>query len=176
MLILTGQKSKKGEELIVRYLNEEGLLKKKVKSPNIEFGYIFRFPPGQERQSMQVVNPLNTDYIVISLGIQIPDVFVQALNAIEPQKKIQFYIDIRKFLFAQNFLFRFELALNRYHISDQLYFGEGGNISKDNLFKSVRKIYNSSQYCTLLLEEYCMDKVDKKYLEPSDLADPHFYT
>jgi hypothetical protein len=176
MLSLTGQKSKKAEELLVRYLDEEELLRKKVSNPNIEFGYIFKFPPRQQRQSMQVVHPLKSDYIVISLGIQVPDVFVQALNTIEPHKKVQFYIDIRKFLFAQNFLFRFELALNRYHISDQLYFKEGGHISKDRFFKSVRKIYNASQYCTLLLEEYCMDKVDKKYLEPTDLTDPHFYS
>lgn len=176
MLTLTGQKSKKAEELLVRYLDEEDLLTKKVSDTKIEFGYIFKFPPGQQRQSMQVINPMKSDYVVISLGIQIPDVFIQALNAIEPNKKIQFYIDVRKFLFEQNFLFRFELALNRFHISDQIYFKEGGTISKDKFFKSVRKIYNASQYCTLLLEEYCMDKIDKKYLEPSDLTDPHFYS
>lgn len=176
MLSLTGQKSKKAEELLVRYLKEEKVLRKKIINPKIEFGYVFGFPPRQQQQSMQVVHPKESDYVVISLGIQIPDVFVQALNAIEPQKKVQFYIDIRKFLLAQNFLFRFELALNRYNISDQLYFREGGNISKDKFFKSVRKIYNASQYCTLLLEECCMDKIDKKYLEPSDLTDPHFYS
>ncbi|MFX1321124.1 MAG: DUF2299 family protein [Promethearchaeota archaeon] len=173
---MTGPKSKKVEDLLVRYLKEENLLKKKIINPEIEFGYVFGFPPKQQRQSMQVVSPKKGDYIVISLGIQIPDVFIQALNDIEPQKKVHFYIDIRKFLLAQNFLFRFELALNRYHISDQLYFEEGGVISKDKFFKSVRRIYNASQYCTLLLEEYCMDKVDKKYLEPRDLTDPHFYS
>ncbi|MFX1411961.1 MAG: DUF2299 family protein, partial [Promethearchaeota archaeon] len=172
MLGLPGQKSKKAEELLVGYLKEEELLRKKIKDPNIEFGYIFGFPPRQQKQSMQVVHPKESDYIVISLGIQIPDVFIQALNDIEPQKKVQFYIDIRKFLLSQNFLFRFELALNRYHISDQLYFSEGGIISKDRFFKRVRNIYNASQYCTLLLEEYCMDKVDKKYLKPSDLTNP----
>ncbi|MFW9784104.1 MAG: DUF2299 family protein [Candidatus Heimdallarchaeota archaeon] len=173
---MAGQKSKKAEDMIVRYLDEEDLLNKKVSDSKVEFGYIFRFPPNQQRQSMQVVHPINSDYVVISLGIRIPDVFVQALNAIEPHKKVQFYIDIRKFLFTQNFLFRFELALNRFHISDQLYFKEGGQISKNKFFKTVRKIYNASQYCILLLEEYCMDKIDKKYLEPSDLADPQFYS
>lgn len=176
MLSLTGQKSKKAEELLVRYLKEENLLRKKISNPKIEFGYVFGFPPGQKQQSMQVVHLKESDYIVISLGIQIPDVFTQALRAIEPQKKNQFYLDIRKFLLAHNFLFRFELALNRYNISDQLFFKEGGNISKDKFFKSVRKIYNAFQYCTLLLEEYCMDKVDKKYLKPNDLTDPLFYS
>jgi hypothetical protein len=120
--------------------------------------------------------PINMDYIATSLGIQIEDVFVQALDAIEPQKKIQFYTEVRKFLLQQNLLFRFELALNRYQITDQIYLEEGGGISKDRFFISIRKIYNASLYCHILMEEYCIDKIDKKYLQPSDLTDPNLYS
>lgn len=176
MLSLTGQKTKKVEDLLVRYLKEENVLRKKITNPNYEFGYTFGFPPGQQQHPLQVVMPKGKDYIAISLGVQIQDVFIKALDAIKPQKKIQFYNDVRKFLLQHNFLFRFELALNRYQIIDQIFLEEGKEISKDRFFKSIRKIYNSSLYCHILMEEYCIDKLDKKYLKPTDLTDSHFYT
>ncbi|MFX1497778.1 MAG: DUF2299 family protein [Promethearchaeota archaeon] len=173
---MTSQKSKKAEDLLLKYLEGENILRKKITDPKIEFGYVFGFPTGQQRHPLQVIMPKDKDYITISLGVQIQDVFVQALDAIEPNKKTQFYIELRKFLLQNNLLFRLELTLNRYQITDQIYLEESGFISKDRFFKTVRKIYNSTLYCHFLMEEYCIDKIDKKYLEPSDLADPALYS
>lgn len=164
----------KVESIILDYLKKENLFSKEVNNPKLEFGFLFSFPPGLNKVPMQVMQPKGNDFIVITLGIQIPDAYIKALNSLDTKKKNQFYFDIRKFLLLQNFLFNFDLQHYRYQLSDQIYVNQGEPISKNNFFKCVRKIYNSGQYCHMILAETCAEKVDSKELN-EDL-NPNFYT
>lgn len=164
----------KSESMILEYLREENLFSKKIDDHQLEFGYLFSFPPGPKKVPMQVIQPKQKDFILITLGIQIPDPYIKALNSIETKKMNEFYFEIRKFLLLQNFMFRFDLKHYRYQISDQIYENGEKTISKNKFFAIVRKIYNSGQYCHIILAEYCSEKIDSKELH-EDL-NPNFYT
>jgi hypothetical protein len=127
--------------------------------------------------SMQVVQPKQEDFIIITLGIQIPDPYVKALNSLDLKKKNHYYFEVRKFLLQQNFLFNFDLQHFRYQISDQIFLTPDTEISKNDFFHVIRKIYNSGQYCHMLLAEYCSANIETTDLEHSDdLFGPNFYT
>lgn len=164
----------KTETIILDYLEEENLFPKQISNNTLEFGYAFSFPPGLRKAPLQVIQPKQKDFIVISLGIQIPEGYIQALNTLDPEKKGKFFFEIRKFLLLKNFLFNFDLQHYRFQISDQIFLKREKGISKNSFFKIVRKIYNTGQYCNMILAEFCAGKLDTKDLH-DDLT-PTFYS
>jgi hypothetical protein len=97
------------ETVLLRYLEDEDLLLKKIEDRKLEFGYIFSFPPSSKKMSMQVVQPKQEDFIIITLGIQIPDPYVKALNSLDLKKKNHYYFEVRKFLLQQNLISIFNI-------------------------------------------------------------------
>jgi len=167
----------KVETFLLKYLEDENLLSKKIEDRKLEFGFVFSFPPGLKKVSMQVVQPKQEDFIIMTLGIQIPDTYIKALNSLDLKKKNRFYFEVRKFLLQKNFLFSFDLRNFRYQISDQIYLTQDIGISKNDFFHIIRKIYNAGQYCNMLLGEYCSANIETKDLEHSDdLFGPNFYS
>ena len=83
------------ESTIRDYLLEEGLLRKKIKDPKLEFGFQFAFPPGQGGHIMAVFKPKNKNLIIISSGTQISDQHINALNLLKNDKKLHYFMDLR---------------------------------------------------------------------------------
>ncbi|MHA2186093.1 MAG: DUF2299 family protein [Promethearchaeota archaeon] len=87
----------KSKRLIREYLLDEGLLREKVSNPKLEFGFQFIFPPGNDPagrpigRRMVVIKPKNRKLIVISLGTQISQQHIDALNSLKDDKKMQFF-------------------------------------------------------------------------------------
>ena len=75
--------------LIQEYLTQEGLLKENLVDPKIEFGFKFVFPPVPMGKIMFVIKPKNKNIIIITIGTQISEPHVNALNALENSKKLQ---------------------------------------------------------------------------------------
>ena len=159
------------KKLIREYLLEEGILREKVKDPKIEFGFQFIFPPGPMSKIMFVIKPKNKDIIVLTIGTQISAPHIKALNSLSDDKKMQFFMDLRKFFLMNDVYFRISVENHRYEISDQIFIKEGGTISKNSFFKSIRKVFNSDAYSNLILEEYCSGKV-----KPEDFMKQKEYT
>lgn len=164
-------KDSKIKTLIQEYLLDEGLLRKKIPDPKLEFGFQFTFPPGKDPmgrpigKSMLVYKPKDKDLIVISVGTQISQPHINALNSLEDSKKLNFFMDLRKHFLMKDVLYRIDIQNYRYEIIDQFFLPKSENISKDFLFKSVRKVFNSMAYSNIILGEYCAGKI-----KPEDLS------
>jgi len=144
------------KSLIQDYLLDEGLLRNKIpiNDKKLEFGFQFVFPPGPIAQKMVVINPKNKDLIIISNPIQISPPQVEALNSLEDNGKIFFFMAIRKFFLIKDVFFRIDTQKFRYEISDQIFLKRDGTISKNSFFKSVRKVFTCSAYSNMLLNDY----------------------
>jgi len=153
--------------LIQEYLLDEGLLRNKIPSDDkkLEFGFQFIFPPGPIAQKMVVIKPTNKDLIIVSNPIQISPPQVDALNALEENGKINFFIDIRKFFLAKDVFFRIDTQNFRYEISDQIFLKRDGTISKNSFYRSIRKVFTCSAYSNMILNEYCSGKI-----KPEDIT------
>ena len=148
------------EHLIREYLLDEGILREKVKDPKIEFGFQFIFPPNPPMNKiMFVIKPKNRDLIIITIGTQISDPHINALNSLNTNKKMQFFMDLRKFFLLKDVYFRISIDKYRYEISDQVFLKKDGSISKNVFFNSIRKVFNSAAYSNIILEEYCSEKI-----------------
>ncbi len=149
------------KHLIQEYLLDEGLLRKKIPidDKKLEFGFQFIFPPSPIAQKMVVLKPKSKDLIIISNPIQIAPQQVDALNALEDNKKLQFFVDLRKFFLIRDVFFRIDTQKFRYEISDQIFLKKDGTISKNSFFKSVRKVFTCAAYSNMILTEYCMGKI-----------------
>jgi hypothetical protein len=149
------------KHLIQEYLLDEGLLRKKIPidDKKLEFGFQFVFPPSPIAQKMVVLKPKSKDLIIISNPIQIAPQQVDALNALEDNKKLQFFMDLRKFFLIRDVFFRIDTQKFRYEISDQIFLKKDGTISKNSFFKSVRKVFTCAAYSNMILTEYCMGKI-----------------
>ena len=147
------------EHLIREYLLDEGILREKVKDPKIEFGFQFIFPPGPMNKIMFVIKPKNKDLIIITIGTQISDPHINALNSLSNNKKMQFFMELRKFFLLKDVYFRISIDKYRYEISDQVFLKKDGSISKNVFFNSIRKVFNSAAYSNIILEEYCSEKI-----------------
>jgi len=161
------------KQLIQEYLLDEGLLRNKLPldDKKLEFGFQFVFPPGPIAQKMVVIKPKNKDLIVISNPIQIAPQQVEALNALEKNRKLFFFVDIRKFFLAKDVFFRIDTQNFRYEISDQIFLKRDGSISKNSFFKSIRKIFTCSAYSNMILTEYCSGKI-----KPEDITKSKDFT
>ncbi|MFW9902210.1 MAG: DUF2299 family protein, partial [Candidatus Thorarchaeota archaeon] len=90
------------KQLIQDYLLDEGLLRGKISDPKLDFGFQFIFPPGKDPlgrpvgRNMVVFRPKNKNLIIVSLGVQISEPHVNALNSLENAKKMNFFMDLRK--------------------------------------------------------------------------------
>ncbi len=163
-------KERKIKQLIQDYLLDEGLLREKISDPKLDFGFRFIFPPGKDplgRQvgrSMAVFQPKNKNLVIVSLGIQISDLHVKALDSLENNKKLNFFMDIRKMFLLKDVFFRIDVKNNRYEIMDQYFIEKNETISKNSFFKTVRRVFNCATYSNIILSEYCAGKI-----KPEDL-------
>jgi hypothetical protein len=159
------------KKLIQEYLLDEGILREKVKDPKIEFGFRFTFPPGPIGKIMFVIKPKNKDLIIITIGTQISDPHINALNSLNDSKKMQFFVELRKFFLLKDVYFRINIENHRYEISDQVFLKEDGSVSKNVFFKSVRRVFNCAAYSNIILEEFCSGKI-----KPEDFTKPEEFT
>ncbi len=163
-------KESKIKKLIQDYLLDEGLLREKISDSKVDFGYQFIFPPGKDplgRQvgrSMVVFRPKNKNIILVSLGIQISDPHVKALDSLEKNRKLNYFMDLRKSFLLRDVFFRIDIKNNRYEIMDQYFLDKEENLSKNSFFKIVRKVFNCAAYSNIILSEYCAGKI-----KPEDL-------
>ncbi len=149
------------QNLIKIYLEQEGLLDKIIEEPGIKFGFQFNYPfskdlSSQKNQSIVLYQPNNKDFLIISISTQISKhhskLFLNDLN-----RKNQFFMDIKKIILIKNLFFRIDTRKDCYEISDQIFLDSIKQISKNEFYKRVRKLYNVHVYCNLILIEYCVD-------------------
>lgn len=158
------------KHLIREYLIQEGLLRQKLpdSEKKLEFGFQFVFPPGPVSQNMFVLKPKQKDLIVVSCRIQISPQHVTALNSLKDNKKMRFFMDLRKFFLLKDIFFRIDIQNFRYEISDQIFLKKG-IISKNSFFKSVRKVFTCAAYSNMLLNDYCSTKMKpEEFPKPKD--------
>lgn len=158
-------KESKINHLIREYLLDEGLLRERINDPKLDFGFQFVFPPGKDPRGreigrkMIVIRPRDKDLILVSLGTQISQPHVDALNALKENKKMQFFLDLRKFFLIKDLFFRIDIKNSRYEISDQIFLKEDRTISKNSFFKLIRRVFDGAAYSNILLGEYCAGKI-----------------
>lgn len=168
--------SNKLANIIKDYLLDEGLLKKKLTGPTIEFGFQFSFPPGSKGHPMAVVNPKSKDFVIISSGIQIGESHIKALNSLKDNKIMSFFNELRKFLILKNVFFRIDNQNYKYEIIDQIFINKKGSISKNKFFKSIRFVFHCAQYSNILLDEFCSGKIKPQEFSNTKSSDFGFYT
>jgi len=160
------------EEIIRDYLIDEGILRKRIDNKSLEFGFQFVFPPftegsGKKGQNMVVFQPKNKDLIVISIATQISPPHVEALEK-GKERKIRFFVELKKLLLLRNLFFRLDIDNYRYEISDQIFISEDESISKNQLFDTIRKVFNIQAYSNLLLMEFCSGKIKQEDFEDTE--------
>ncbi|MHA1294427.1 MAG: DUF2299 family protein [Promethearchaeota archaeon] len=154
------------KNLIREYLLEEDLFFDNIYGSKIAFGYIFIFPPGnlpngeKVGKKMAVIKPKNKNYIIIEIGIQLPESLANALNILEENKSNQFYLDLKKAFLLKDVYYRIDKKNHRYALSEQIFYDNIKLISKDKFFNRIKKIFNTFLYSTIIIQEYCAGKVD----------------
>ncbi len=154
-------KESKIKHLIREYLLDEGLLRKKIPNTEnkLEFGFQFSFPPGPIRHMMVVIKPKNKELIIISLGTQISPPHVNALNSLKENKKMEYFMELRKLFLLRDMFYRIDIQNHRYEISDQIFLNEDGLVSKKRFYTSVRRVFNCAALSNIILSEYCVGKI-----------------
>ncbi len=155
---MSAKKDSKIQQLVHDYLLDEGILRQRIKDPKIEFGYQFSFPPGPQGQMMAVFKPKEKDFLIVQIGTKISEPHVKALKSLE-EKQMNFFVDMRKILLLKNLLFRIDIQNYLYEISDQVFLNRSSTISKNDLFKLIRKVFSMAAYLNMLLGEYTSGKV-----------------
>jgi hypothetical protein len=159
------EQSQNIQDKIREYLLDEEILRKKIESDNVEFGFQFVFPPGKHKrvQKMNVFQPKHKDLLIISIGTQISPHHVEALE--DQGAKIQFFKELRKVLHLKNMFFFIDAQNHRYEISEQFFFDEV-LISKNEFYRLVRNVFNTQAYSNLLLIDFCSGE-----FQPDDVGD-----
>ncbi len=166
------------KELIREYLLDEGLLREKIDDPKLEFGFQFIFPPGKDplgRQigrNMVVIKPKKKDLLIVSLGLRISEPHIKILNSLENEKRMKFFIELRKSFLLKDVFYRIDIKNFRYEMSDQVFLNDVGIISKRSFFKSIRRVFNCAAYSNIILGEYCAGKIKPgDFMKSKDFPD-----
>ncbi|MFX0140646.1 MAG: DUF2299 family protein [Candidatus Hodarchaeota archaeon] len=176
-------KGSKIKQLIQDYLLDEGLLQGKISDPKLDFGLQFIFPPGKDplgRQigrNMIVIQPKNKNLLTISIAVKISKPHIKALETLEIEKKMNYFMDLRKSFLLKDVFYRIDMKNYRYEIVDQIFLNDDRFISKNSFFNSVRKVFNCAAYSDLILGEYCAGKIkpedfikSKEFTSDSDFS------
>ncbi|MFX1567865.1 MAG: DUF2299 family protein [Promethearchaeota archaeon] len=153
------------KQLIQDYLLDEGLLRGKISDPKLDFGFQFIFPPGKDPlgrpvgRNMVVFLPKNKNLIIVSLGVQISEPHVNALNSLENVKQMNFFMDLRKSFLLKDVFYRIDIKNHRFEIIDQRFLNKNELISKNSFFNMIRKVFNCAVYSNIILGEYCAGKI-----------------
>lgn len=170
----------KTKHMIREYLIEEGLLRKNLpdNKNKLEFGFQFIFPPSPIGQNMIVLKPKDKNLIVISNQIQISPQHVEILNSLKENKKVQFFMDLRRMFLVKDVFFRIDVQNYRYEISDQIFLDKTGIISKNSFFQSIRKVFACAALSNMILNDYCLMKMKPEDFSKSKefTSDFSFYT
>ena len=160
------------KRIIRKYLSDEDLLTKEVSDPRFEFGFQFGYPPSSKAYPMSVVKPKKKDFVVISIGIQMSNQRINALNSLKDNKKQDFFTYLKKFFIVKNVFFGIDAQNFRYEISEQIFLNENGKVSKNSLFKAIRTIFNCAAFSNIIFEQYCSGKVTEEFtgLEGKDFS------
>jgi len=155
--------------LIREYLLDEGLLRKNIRDPKAEFGFQLSFPPGPLGKIMFVIKPKNKDLLIITIGTQISKQHIAALDSLNEDKRVCYWMDLRKLFLLKDVFFRIDVQNHRYEITDQRFLENDGFVSKNSFFKSIRKVFNASAYSNMILEEYCAGKINLDDIDKSKI-------
>ena len=171
------------KQLIQDYLLDERLLRGKVSDPKLDFGFQFIYPPGKDPlgrpigRNMIVIRPKKRNLIILSLGVQISQLHVKALESLENGKKLNYFMDLKKSILLKDVFYRIDIKNYRYEISDQVFLNEDRPISKNSFFKSIQKVFNCAAYSDIILAEYCAGKIkpedfmkSKEFTSDSDFS------
>lgn len=148
----------KVENLIRDYLLDEGLLKEKLSSPDVDFGFVFSFPPGPKSQNMSVFKPKSRNFIHIAARIQLSKKHADALNSLKNNKKFEFFNNIRNYFIAKEVYFKIDTNKLIIEIIEQIFPDTDGFIPKNNFFKAVQKVFYCFLFSNLLVDDYCSGK------------------
>ncbi|MBN1801864.1 MAG: DUF2299 family protein [Candidatus Lokiarchaeota archaeon] len=162
-------KNKNPIEMFIRtYLDEEEILRNEISNEKLEFGFMFSFPPGIEKgHMMHVFQPKKKDCVMISIGTQINSEQAKLLGSLDEEK--QFFLELKKHFVQKDVFFRIDMPNARYEIVDQIFLKNDGIISKNSLYKSIRRVFNCAMYGDILLSEYCSEKMElNDFYEPKN--------
>ena len=146
------------ESLIREYLLDEGLLKKKLSSSDVDFGFVFSFPPGPKSQNMSVFKPKSRNFIHIAVRIQLSKKHADALNSLKGNKKFEFFNNIRNYFITKEVYFKIDTNKLIIEIIEQIFPDRDGFIPKNIFFKAVQKIFYCFLFTNLLVDDYCSGK------------------
>jgi hypothetical protein len=142
------------EDLLHKYLSEEGILKEKIETDKFDFGFVISFPPGPRSKNLSIYKPKNMTSVFITIRFQISQEKAKILNSLRSKTKDQLFNDIRKYLLTREVLFKINFQTLIIEIHEQIYPDKEGYISKNSLFKLIQKVFYCYLSSNLLLEEY----------------------
>jgi len=128
------------EDLIRDYLLDEGLLREKLSSSNVDFGFVFSFPPGPKAQNMSVFKPEGRNFIHIAIRIQLSKKHADALNSLKDNKKFEYLNNIRNYFIIKEVYFKIDTNNLMFEIIEQIFPDTDGLITKNNFFKAAQKV------------------------------------
>ena len=138
------------QNLLLKWLNDEGLLNNQIEDAKANFHYIINYPPDH---MMDLIQPVGKDdMILVGCATEIAAEQKEMINNATDQMKENFIWSMR---FGLNqFLVDFELnhpdnELTRFLITDEIF--EDG-LTKDNLIHTIKRIYKAKLQCLWLIE------------------------
>lgn len=146
------------ETLIHDYLSAESMLKEKLSTPNIDFGFTFSFPPGAKGQNMSVFKPKNRNFINIVIKVKLSKTYIDAINKLKENMQLEIFTNIRKYFINKEVYFRIDKKSYIIEIIEQQFFDKDEYIPINDFFKSIQKIYYCYLFSNLLLDDYCSGK------------------
>lgn len=140
------------ENTIQNWIVEENLFKEKIFDENANFHYVIEFPQGN---IMDIVQPKGKDdLLVIVCGTQVSPEHVQLMNGASAKDRENFIFELRFKLnmFESDFQLDVsnDLILGQFIIQDSIY---SDGLSKNELMKSLRRIFKSKMTCVWLIEK-----------------------
>ncbi len=113
----------------------------------IELSYPFKHPTPA---SIIIINPTNTDFIVLQINMKMSPQHLEALTKKGPVAIPIFYNSLQKMFLQKDVTFNIDRTQHAWIISDQIHFD---GLSKNDLFKSIRLIHNAMILGNMLIDE-----------------------
>ncbi len=139
------------EKKIEKWLNQEGLLREKMRDKNANFHFIVNYP--DKDHVIEIIQPRGKgDFILVACATNVSPEHSSKMRELSESKREEFLWEVR---FSLNkFLVDFQLEhpgniLDSYLVTDEIY---NDGLTKDRLIATIKKIFRAKLHVLWLIQ------------------------
>jgi hypothetical protein len=150
------------KDLVLKYIEEIGILKMEIDDPKLDFGFLFLYPNikdvnGKPKgKTFSVVKLKKKNYVILSHGTKIDGYHKKALKNLSDWDKKQLFLNFQELFHSKELDFNINFDHLRFGLSRKIFLLEN-SFTLEKFYTYVHKIFSTVMRAIIILEKNALE-------------------